>query len=120
MKVSKNLSIKQPLPPEGQSIEYKLSLTGPEVLARVIASFANTAGGRIIVGIGDDESVLGLTDELIADSPAIVEKALQHLKPRPPIKYQVAETNGKKLFVIDVQTSQFPVLTEYGRFYIRK
>jgi predicted HTH transcriptional regulator len=117
--MSKNL-IDQPLPPEGQYVEYKLTLTRPEILARLIASFANSEGGKIIIGVNDDLSIVGLTEEAIEKAPGIVGKALQQLRPHPLLNYQDAEINGKSVFVIEVQKNTDPVLSVNGRFYVRR
>jgi Putative DNA-binding domain len=117
--MSKNL-IDQPLPPEGQYVEYKRTSTRPEIFARVIASFANTEGGKIIVGVSDDSSIVGLTEEEIGKTQIALEKALRLLRPHPLINSRLEEIEGKSLLVIEVQKYPTPVLTENGRFYVRK
>ena len=114
------MSKNQPLPPEGQHIEYKRASTRPELLARAIASFANTGGGKIIVGVDDDLSIVGLTEEEIGKTQIALEKALRLLKPHPPVNSLLEEIEGKSLLVIDVQGYLAPVLTANGLFYVRK
>jgi len=75
--------IDQSLPPEGHQIEYKRTSTRPEILARVIASFANTEGGKVIVGVNGDLSIAGLTEEEIGKTQIALEKAQRLLRPRP-------------------------------------
>jgi flagellar basal body-associated protein FliL len=116
--LSKNL-LERPLPPEGQDIEYKRTLTQPSILARVIASFANTEGGRIIIGV-DDGNIVGLSDETLAKAPKLIEQASLLLQPQPSLNYHVEEIDGKSLFVIEVQTCQAPITTEDQRYYIRR
>ncbi len=115
-----NNLIERPLPPEGQRIEYKLTLTQPEILARVIASFANTQGGKIIIGVDDELNIVGLTDEVIAKAPKLVAQALQLLRPHPLLNYHIEEIDGKSLFVIEVQTNQAPIMTDDQRYYTRR
>ncbi len=117
--MSNNL-ISQPLPSEGQKLEYKLRSTRPEILARVIAAFANTEGGKIIVGVNDDGLVVGLTEEEIGKTQIAVEKALGFLRPHPLLNYQIEEIDGKRLLVIEVQNHQAPIITEDQRYYIRR
>ncbi|MGV8122675.1 MAG: ATP-binding protein [Candidatus Xenobiia bacterium LiM19] len=45
---------------EGVMLEYKESLSSS--IAREIAAFANTAGGRILLGVRDDGTVKGIAD----------------------------------------------------------
>lgn len=105
---------------EGQKIEYKLTLTQPSILARVIASFANTEGGQIIIGVDDSGNIVGLTDEIIAKAPRLVERALQLLQPQPSLNSHVEAIDGKKLFIIAVQTNEAPIMTQDQRYFIRR
>jgi predicted HTH transcriptional regulator len=45
---------------EGKHIEFKLKSNHPEKIVREVVAFANTGGGRLLVGIGDDRSIKGL------------------------------------------------------------
>ena len=45
---------------EGTTLEFKESLSAS--LAREMVAFANTIGGRILLGVRDDGSVAGLKD----------------------------------------------------------
>lgn len=112
--------IERPLPPEGQRIEYKVKLTRPEILARVIASFANADGGKIIIGVNDELNIVGLTNEAIAKAPTLVAQVLQLLQPHPSLNYHVEEIEGKSLFVIEVQNNKAPIMTQDQRYYIRR
>jgi hypothetical protein len=112
--------IELPLPPEGKQIEYKRTATQPEILARTIAAFVNTEGGKIIVGVNDDGSIAGLTEEEIGKTQKAVERAVLIAKPRPTVSLYLEEIEGKSLLVIEVKKQSAPVLTENGRFYVRK
>ena len=45
---------------EGSRIEFKRDGVRPEQLAREIVSFANTSGGRILLGVEDDGTISGV------------------------------------------------------------
>jgi predicted HTH transcriptional regulator len=45
---------------EGQSLEFKAAVPSPEHLARLIAAFANSGGGTILLGVQEDGSVPGV------------------------------------------------------------
>jgi predicted HTH transcriptional regulator len=45
---------------ENKFIEFKLKTNHPEKIVREMVAFANTEGGKLIVGIGDDKSIKGL------------------------------------------------------------
>lgn len=45
---------------EGASLEFKLKASHPEKIVREIVAFANTNGGTLLVGVGDDKSIPGV------------------------------------------------------------
>ena len=65
--------------PDGKQLEFKRDLSSPQPIMKTLTAFANTAGGRLIIGIADNGEVIGvekpLDDEewlcsMIADSIA--------------------------------------------------
>jgi predicted HTH transcriptional regulator len=45
---------------ENKYVEFKLKTTHPEKIVREMVAFANTDGGKLIVGVADDKSLKGL------------------------------------------------------------
>jgi ATP-dependent DNA helicase RecG len=52
--------------PEGKTLEFKRDLSSPKNLLKTLVAFANTAGGRAIIG-GDDQTkqAVGVISPLI-------------------------------------------------------
>ena len=51
--------------PEGKTLEFKRDLSPPKNMLKTLVAFANTAGGRLLIGIEDDSGeVLGVEDPL--------------------------------------------------------
>lgn len=48
---------------ENSAVEFKRKFTEPEKIAREMIAFANTRGGKILFGIDDDKSVVGVESE---------------------------------------------------------
>nr|HMT12873.1 ATP-binding protein [Ignavibacteria bacterium] len=48
---------------ENQNVEFKRKFTEPEKIAKEMIAFANTHGGKILFGIDDDKSVVGVESE---------------------------------------------------------
>ena len=70
--------------PEGAKLEYKFTLPPANLIARIIAAFANTEGGWLIIAVRESNKgieIVGLADDIPAH--AIVESSLARLKPRP-------------------------------------
>ena len=52
---------------EGKTLDYKRDLSGPEGVLRTVVAFANSAGGRLVIGVVDDRSVVGVDDPVTAE-----------------------------------------------------
>ncbi|MCK4528526.1 putative DNA binding domain-containing protein, partial [candidate division WOR-3 bacterium] len=51
--------------PEGKTLEFKRDISSPKNILKTLVAFANTAGGRLIIGVEDDtREVLGVEDRL--------------------------------------------------------
>lgn len=51
--------------PEGKTLEFKRDLSSPKPLLRTLVAFANSAGGRLIIGVEDkDKRVVGVQHPL--------------------------------------------------------
>jgi len=48
---------------ENSAVEFKRKFTEPEKIAKEMIAFANTKGGKILFGIDDDKSVVGVESE---------------------------------------------------------
>jgi Putative DNA-binding domain len=118
------MNISQDIPqrigqPESEQLEYKSVLPPASTVAQLIGSFANAKGGAIVLGVvedGKDVHINGLSDEFRAIQ--ITRKAIDLLSPPPMVKYDYIVHQGKRLFVIDVQKSDAPVLLG-GKSYVR-
>ena len=71
---------------EGQQLEFKHTVDNPEKVLREIVAFANTDGGSLLIGVGDDQKIRGLkTPE---EDIIILEEANKKFC-KPVVKYQV-------------------------------
>ena len=48
--------------PEGRTLEFKRAEADPGKVIKSICAFANTAGGHVVIGVGDDREVRGVPD----------------------------------------------------------
>src|SRR5260221_8386060 len=90
--------------PESELLEYKAVLPPAATVAQLIASFANSKGGTIVLGVieeGKSVIVNGLSDEFRAVQ--ITRKAIDLLSPPPAVTYDYISHQGKRLFVIHVK-----------------
>jgi len=104
---------------ESEELEYKAILPPSRTMAQIIASFANTNGGFLILGVTETSAgviVNGLSEDFYAD--AVLIKALDRLTPKPEIRSQYVIRDGKRVFAIKVKKSVVPVFIE-GKYYVR-
>jgi ATP-dependent DNA helicase RecG len=106
--------------PEGLTLEYKYTLPPPSTVARTIAAFANSEGGRIIIGVNSNKpklEVAGLSEDVPAS--AVIESALERIRPRPEINHYSVVVDKKRLYVVEVNKAANPVATENQNIFIR-
>jgi ATP-dependent DNA helicase RecG len=50
--------------PEGKTLEFKRDLSSPKPWLKTLVAFANTAGGRLVIGIDDARQIIGVSNPL--------------------------------------------------------
>lgn len=50
--------------PEGKTLEFKRDLSSPRNVIKTLVAFANSAGGRLIIGVADDRQLISVADPL--------------------------------------------------------
>ncbi|MDR0725732.1 MAG: ATP-binding protein, partial [Prevotellaceae bacterium] len=98
---------------KSQYIEFKESWK--DEFLKTLSAFANTAGGRLYVGIRDDGSVCGIskTTKMLEDLPNKITNILG-------IQADVYERTKDNLQYIEIRINKSPYPVSYnGGFYIR-
>ena len=103
---------------EGQTLEFKQRSPEPPRLAKEIIAFANTDGGRLIIGIDDDGNVVGVKDA--AEEEYALRKAIE-LHCEPAAKYRTERieiTRKRDIILVAVPRSKVRphYLVESGEF----
>jgi len=52
---------------ENSYTEFKLDSIGPNELAEVFVGFANSDGGKVLLGVGDDGDIVGITKDRLEE-----------------------------------------------------
>ncbi|KGA21945.1 transcriptional regulator [Pectobacterium brasiliense] len=90
---------------KSQVLDFDVIPFVPAKMARVIASFANTDGGKIIFGIKeittDSVEIVGVNIRI--DVVGMVQKAISMLSHIPRINYEWVHSEGKNIFLIEVE-----------------
>lgn len=104
---------------ENEQLEYKAVLPPARSLAQMIAAFANSNGGIIILGVNESNgeiNITGLSEDFHANG--VTHKAIDLLSPKPNIKYEYISFNDKRLYVIEVEKS-FTIIAIENKIYTR-
>jgi len=68
---------------EGIHLDFKQSITNQFKISKTMAAFANTSGGRIVIGISDKRQVIGID----ADEEMFMIEEANRKHIIPPIEY---------------------------------
>ncbi len=106
--------------PESEILEYKAVLPPARSIAQLIASFANTNGGYLVLGVKETSQKI-IINGLSADFHAtnVTHKAIDLLSPKPIVKYENLIHEGKRIYVISIEKSSEVVSVE-GKIYLRE
>ena len=80
--------------------DFKYRISDARKIARTLSAFANTTGGRLLVGVRDNGSIAGVKDE---DDIYMLESASEiFLKPALKLEVWAHEIEGKNVWEIEV------------------
>ena len=107
---------------ESKSVEFKSRLPAADTIANVIASFANTEGGILLIGINDKGGIAGLTYDEITPTVERIDKIAASLLTQP-VEIGTADIHGKIIVyaIVDrVPEHRFPIMSSKGLVFQRK
>lgn len=105
---------------EGQTLERKGPRIHPRDLATTLIAFANADGGRLLIGVEDDGTVLGLDPRADREQVEhLLRAAYEYCTPSVQIEYQFASYQGHQILVVDVPVSSRVHNHNNGRVYLR-
>lgn len=90
--------------PEGKTLEFKRDLSSPWPLLKTLVAFANTAGGRLVVGVDDQRQVVGVAQPL-DDEERLCNLIADSIAPRLVPQIELITVQGKTLLVVEVYVS---------------
>ena len=99
--------------------DFKQAVKDNSELAKDLVAFANSDGGQLIVGVGEDRSIVGVSDvdRLLL---RIDDVAFNRCSPPVTAIPEVLNITGAEVVVVNVpKGDQRPYATAEGRYYIR-
>ena len=83
---------------EHQRLDFKFEIADAHKIARTLVAFANTDGGRLLIGVKDDGTLAGVRSE---EEFFMVESAAR-LCCRPAVEFTVKEWNLNKKTILEI------------------
>ena len=89
---------------EGLQLDFKFEVSDAAKIARSLAAFANTVGGKLLIGVNDDGTISGVRSE---EELFMIEKAAEkYCVPKVVFTSRSWRITGKNVLVIDIPISQ--------------
>ena len=93
----------------GETTEYDkkqaVEAKKPKSWCKSVSAFANGYGGKLIFGIANDDTVVGL-ENAEKDAEIISEQIKIHLNPIPEFTLSFQTEEGKKLIIVDIYAGE--------------
>lgn len=89
---------------EHQQLDFKFELSDAKKIARSLVAFANTDGGKLLVGVKDNGAVVGVKSD--EEAYMIETAALLYTKPELSYKMISHIVNGKTVLEVQIAPSE--------------
>jgi ATP-dependent DNA helicase RecG len=104
---------------EGYHLEFKLEEENNEDFAKTIVCFANTDGGKILIGVDDSGKINGVSD-IDKVMLRLDDIALNRCEPPLTIFQESITIDDKSIIIVNVEKgTQRPYRTKSGQYYVR-
>lgn len=88
---------------EGMYLDFKFEVSDAAKIARSLVAFANTKGGKLLIGVNDDGIIKGIQSE--EEFYMIQNAAHNYCQPRIQFKTKEWNIKGKKVLEVDIPIS---------------
>ena len=88
---------------ESKTLELKAQLPQNDQIAKTVVAFANTSGGKLVIGVGDNRDVIGLPEQdLFALQERIGSLIFDRCHPAILPEMYTANLEGKTVLVVEI------------------
>ena len=88
---------------ESKTLELKLQLPQHDQIAKTIVAFANTSGGKLVLGVDDKRQVIGISEvDIFALQDQITSLVFDRCYPTILTEIYTANLDGKLVLVVEV------------------
>ena len=89
---------------EHQQQDFKYRVSDALKLAKSVSAFANTDGGRLLIGVRDDGNMSGVRDE--EEIYMMHQAAYRYCRPEASIKFDTYHIEGRTIVIATVPPSE--------------
>ncbi len=87
---------------EGKTLEFKRDLSSPKKLLKTLVAFANTAGGRVIIGVDDKTRLPVGIEHPLDEEERLCSLIADSIRPRLVPNVEMNTVDGKTLLAVEV------------------
>lgn len=85
---------------ESQYLDFKYCISDSKKIARTLSAFANTDGGRLLIGVRDNGSIAGIRSD---EEFYMIETAASFFcKPEIPVIVKLHQSDGKTVLEVEI------------------
>lgn len=108
---------------ESSFLEFKHKVASPEKIAREMVAFANTKGGKILIGVEDNGDIVGI-ESYYEEEFWLKQAANDVCVPPIPLNIEMVHVGKKDVLIVEIaESDQKPIATKGKKkrtVYIRK
>lgn len=90
---------------ENSTVEFKRKFSSPEKIAKEMIAFANSKGGKILFGVDDDRTIVGVESEK-GEMELIDTAARFYCEPEVLYEYEIISIKKKDVVVVHIPESK--------------
>lgn len=104
---------------EGYNVEFKVRVPNkPKEITEEICAFSNAAGGTLLLGVNDKNTIVGVEIDNVKRSA--IQNSLNEINPHIPCQFYSVSVDGKEVWVIEVSSGDQKPYTLSGAIYVRQ
>jgi ATP-dependent DNA helicase RecG len=104
---------------EGYNVDFKRSVPSKvKEISDEVAGFANAAGGYVIIGVDNDNQIVGA--EIDNNKRSAIQDTIGEISPTLRCDFYSVDVEGKKVWVIDVPSGKDKPYITGGVIYVRE
>ncbi len=92
---------------EGQTLDFKFNISSASKIARTLVAFANSVGGRLLIGVKDNGRIIGINSD--EEAYMIDLAATRHCLPEVRFKLTTHTVEDKTVLEVEVPASETEV-----------